>query len=288
VFKGSPMKIHLLPLFLTSLSSVQANVPCAPHSVGVWDQVAYPDYCGFNGELGTSLGFSSYSIDSATSDTQHLLNVSVGAFTMGTSQVIGYSHWFYAQLRENFSYGNTFFGAEDALALYPRRLHKAWFFDSDARLFIPFRVSASNRLSLQPFVGFAIHQAYFKGKLSATATRWGTLLRQRYLAPMAGLALGYNPTPGFAARTSLSVHIPHGKQAQPAQSSTAARHYSTLRMQRHGIGLDLLLMARLSGGWTLTGELDYFAYSALTDSTTDWRTNYTSCLSAKVGASYQF
>ena len=278
------MKINLLPLVIASIAS--AGSPLAS-STEVWDQVAYPDFCGLNAGLGISSGFSSYKINSTPNSTYHLNNVSIGAFTLGASQVLGYSHWFYVELRENISFGNTFYGDQDDSAVYSRRLNRSIFFDGDSRLFFPFRVSPSNRLSLQPFVGFAVHQAYLKGWLNTRDPR-GTLLRQRYLAPLAGLALGYNPTLGFAMRSSLSLHIPHGKQAQPIQTNPDAREYSTLRMQRHGIGLDFLFLGRLCENWTLTGELDFFAYSALSDTTVQWRTNYTACLSAKVGAFYQF
>lgn len=281
------MKIHLLSSLGLLGAMASAHADPSAYSQEVWDQVAYPDFCDLNAGLGISFGLSSYSIESSPNKYQHLIDVSLGAYTLGASQVIGYSHWFYIEMRENVSYGNTFYGAQDDDKLLPRRLSKAIFFDGDARLFIPFRVSPANRLSLQPFIGFAVHEAYLKGRLTSISAK-GVLLRQRYLAPLAGLALGFNPTPAFAFRSSLSVHIPYGKQAQPVQSEPAAHEYRALRMQRHGIGADLLFLARLSTNWTLTGELDYFTYSAFGDSTNPWRTNYTSCLSAKVGGLYQF
>jgi len=258
-----------------------------------WESVAYPDFCELNASMGFSLGLSLYHINAIPLQTEHLYDVSIGAYTMGLTQVLGYSHWFYLQLREQVSLGGTYYGGKTSIGQYPDRCSFSWFFDGDARLYVPFRVSPQNRLSVQPFIGFAMHQAYLKGGISTDsgANRKGkTLLRQRLFAPMAGLALGYNPSDAFALRASLSYHMPSGKHVLPVQESPEASNYTHLGISRHGIGANFLALAKLTPDWTLRGEVDYFYYSVYAHRTgsTLWETNATSRLSIKCGASYQF
>ena len=251
------MKSLFLPLLLTS---VFTNSVCTSNT---WSQEAYPDFDGFQGSVGAGFGPTFYSIDAIALWNQNIENISVGAFSLGLSQVFGHSHWFYFQLRESYSYGYTFYGEQNTSGSYIRRLKRALFFDADARLFVPFRVAPTQRVSLQPFIGFAIHQAKLKGRLNALpATVTTTMLKQRYLSPLFGLALGYNPAPSFALRASLSVHMPNGKRALPDQSDPAIQNYHDLPIQRHGIGADLLALVKLTPNWTLTGELDYFTYTS--------------------------
>ena len=293
-----------------TLASTFGDDHCAPHDTCApqekvvsapaqsvvqtpWESVAYPDFCGFNAGVGTSFGLSSYSINAIAGTAEHFKYGSIAAFTVGLDQVVGYRHWFYLQLRENFSKGNTSYGGKSSSGYFPDRLSSSWFFDADARLYIPFRVSPSNRISLQPFGGFAIHQIYLKGGISASEYGDGirqVLLRQRLLAPLAGLALGYNPSETFALRTSLSYHMPSGKQALPVYTDVETRDYRHLRISRHGMGANFLALARLTPDWTLKGEIDYFYYSvyATRAPSINWVINATSCLSLKCGAVYQF
>lgn len=260
-----------------------------------WSQVAYPDYSGGQGSLESSFGPSFYHIDAVPYSTETLVDTSIGAFTLGLSQLVGYSHWFYIQLKESFSYGYTFYGTLNGQSNHPRRFERALFFDGDAKLFFPFRLVRSHRLSLQPFVGFAMHQASLKGKpRAASGTVSRILLKQRYLSPLFGLAVGFNPSPKFALRSSLSVHIPNGKRALPDRSAPEARNYHRLRVQRHGIGADLLALLKLTSNLTLTGNLDYLVYSSYpgrmtpTDEGGFYHPHAFSCLSVKCGLSLQF
>jgi len=283
------MKSLFYPLLLATISTSSISYG------DDWSQVAYPDFSESYGSFGTAFGPMFYSIDAVPYSIQHLVDVSIGAFSLGFSQVVGYSHWFYFELRESFAYGYTFYGTQNTGVNYARRFERGLFFDADARLFFPFRVAPAQRITLQPFMGFALHQASLKGKVDAEpATLSSILLMQRYLSPLFGLALGFNPSPKFALRASLSLHIPEGKRKLPNQARPEAANYQTLRVQRHGIGADLLALMRLTPDWTLTGELDYFTYTSFpgyvtpTDEPFFFHPHATSALSVRGGVSYQF
>lgn len=158
-----------------------------------WAQLAYPDFCGINASLGFGLGPSFYAINSLPRTDENFIDSHFAALTLGLTQVLGYNSWFYLQLKEDFSYGfassGREIGGDPTTYVWPRRIFKSLFFDASAKLFVPLLISHTNRISLQPLVGFEVHQVYVSGRLR-TDTPKGTLLRQRFLALLAGLALG--------------------------------------------------------------------------------------------------
>ena len=278
---------------LASPLSIFANGPCSPNQptqTAGWAQAAYPDFCGVNFNMGSAFGVSSYTIKAIPIYSEYIEG-EYNAFTLGFTQTLSIYDWFYLQLREDFSLGfadeATLNGNND----YLRRVRKSYFFDSDAKLYVPFSLSASNRISLQPVIGFAVHQAYIRGNEAFDDMPKNTLLRQRFFAPLFGFALGYNPTKMFALRSSINMHFPHGKHRQPAESFAIVKRYSTLRESRHGMSMDLLALAQLSSNWTLTAEIDYLAYRVYgprLNTSSRWNKNYTTRLSAKIGAAYSF
>lgn len=268
-----------------------ADTHCAPNSAPEpsqnWAQFAYPESQDITIASNSAFGLSGYCIQAYYTGSDSL-DLNAQAFTLGLSQTLSIYDWFYIQLREDASLGFASKTGTNTGTFYTRRLNKSWFFDADAKLYVPFSISCENRLSLQPVIGFAVNQSYIQGKKNTTASK-ETLLRQRFFAPLFGLALGYNPTNSFAMRSSINMHIPHGKHKDPSASSANIRRYNTLNIARHGASWDFLAFMKLTPQWTLTGELEYRVYSLYGPSiSSNFQTNYTSRFSTKWGISYQF
>jgi len=251
--------------------------------------LAYPTPHQWHFTAGADTGISTYNMKWQRNDTYEVADGS--AVGLGLSQSMGYSRWFYLQLKESF-YGDVTSWSGSSDSLLTRRTH-ARFFDADARVYFPIPLSQDYRISLQPQIGYAMHYIQLKARgasISTVNTKY-TRYRFRSHAPLAGLALGYVMNDCFNFCFGVAFEILSAKDKYQPSAIDPATDWQKLRLRRGALHTNLDMSYKAGKNLELTGSIEHLSYAPQQDATADATTNdfsYMNRFTYKAGLRWNF
>lgn len=250
--------------------------------------LAYPTAGQWHASFGVDTGVDSYK----TMYQCHTQNQTVegSAYALGLNQSVGYGCWFYLQAKESGSIAIATSDIANPTAGQERRSMPR-FFDADIRAYFPLSVSQDYRVSVQPQIGFAVHYNIIRshGATASTIDDVYTSYRSRALAPLAGLAVGYEASSNFNFRLGVAFEILNMRQRSASGPTADPTAWVNLKMRRAAVHSTLDMSYRAGSNVDFTGSVDHLNYCISNGAdVTDTDFSFFNRLSYKAGVRWSF
>lgn len=216
-------------------------------------------------------------------------NIYGSAASMSLNQSVGYSTWIYLEAQESSSFSIKSIVPRDLDDNDDARSRGVRFFDADIRAYFPIYLPTTAKVNLQPIIGFAVRTSSCKEQ-EEPRDRIVKMYRSRALSPVAGLALGLEPTEYCKLRAAIALEFPSFKYRTATQSEISPWQY--LYMQRIGVNASFDMAYKISDSFDLEGSFSYLNYGA-TDvpgsrPSDEYDTAYFNRFGAKIGTRWNF
>lgn len=221
-------------------------------AVATANPLAYPTDHKWNFSFGIENGIETFDQNNPSDGSAYVnfATLSTG-YKIASTQTAGYGKWFYLQSRLSYTIGYT---GCSSITVITATNKSDNFFDGDWSVIFPIRIPSRHRITLGPQLGLAYMQRQETYILDIIKTK----TKNTYVAGLAGLVLGFQPTDAFALRTGLNIQIPKAKSSATTDGVVISEEFN---QRRHSINAYINLMYQLSKHLQLSGTVEHKSYS---------------------------